>query len=76
MRFLKLDSVAIFSNLRFQFKNIRLLGARISTADMAKADTTSKLAKLRALMKERNVHVYSEITMKFFRLISFNELIY
>lgn len=32
------------------------------TTAMAKVDTSSRLSKLRALMEERSVHVYSEFT--------------
>ena len=50
---------------RLAFASISQVARRLSTVSpnaMEKVDTTSRLTKLRALMKERQVHVYSEST--------------
>jgi Xaa-Pro aminopeptidase len=47
---------------RSQFLPVRAFHASpaLRVIDMAKVDTTERLAKLRKLMKERNVDIYSE----------------
>ena len=47
------------------------VSAALRAIDMSKVDTTERLAKLRKLMKERNVDVYStELRLSIFTLLT------